>query len=168
MCTNSRHARIHCAGKPDQFSPCTNPPLTKRHLSSLCPAQTSESRPVCPALRASASPKVTDLRCRRPSPTLFQVRPYTHWPSLSLSLSRSFSPSPEGPPPPPTRGMARRPTGAKGPLPRPPTPRGTVGAPGPDPQGGLSEPPAPTPWGTVATPHVDFSAQPSRSRTRVV
>ena len=56
-----------------QFSTCTNPPSTNMHSSILCSAQTSEtsgSGPLCPTLRADPGPKVTDLFCRLPLPTL--------------------------------------------------------------------------------------------------
>jgi hypothetical protein len=39
--------------------------------SSFCSAQTSEQGPQYPTLRANPFPKVTDLLCRLPLPTLF-------------------------------------------------------------------------------------------------
>ena len=40
-------------------------------LSSSCSARISKQRPLCPTPRANPFPKVTDLFCRLPLPTLF-------------------------------------------------------------------------------------------------
>ena len=39
-----------------KFSPCTNPPSTNKHSSSLCAAQIAESGPLRPTLRANPFP----------------------------------------------------------------------------------------------------------------
>eukprot|EP00434_Breviolum_minutum_P021587 symbB.v1.2.019054.t1/scaffold1539.1/size115239/3 len=44
--------------------------LHHKRLSSFCSAQTSRQGPLYPTLRANPFPKVTDLFCRLPLPTL--------------------------------------------------------------------------------------------------
>ena len=81
-----------------QFSPCTNPPSTKRHSSRMCSAETSEYAPLCPAVRANPFPKTTDVWCRLPLRTLFYGPEAAHlgdlmrlWVRTGVRVSLSFN-----------------------------------------------------------------------------
>ena len=118
MFTNSRHARVHrpprslqvaCAHLKRQSKPGGIPcsPMSRharihhppRGLQVACPQLTHQSKdPICPTLRANPFPKVTDLFCQLPLPTLFYGPEAAHlrdlmqvWVRMGVRVSLSFS-----------------------------------------------------------------------------
>ena len=103
---SSSELTVHCTGTVPKDDPCSailamqESTIRQKASSSFCSAQTSEQESLRPVLKANPFPKVTDLFCRLPLPTLFYGPEAANlgdlmrlWvrPGVQISFSSSFS-----------------------------------------------------------------------------